>query len=81
MTQGMKSSEFFASLTPMVLGLILIIVGALKAQQGLLDTGMYLLLGGTGTYGLARGLAKMGTAPTQPLPADDKSAANVIAKL
>ena len=81
MTQGMKSSEFLTALLPMVLGVVLVVIGALKAQQNLLDTGMWLLLGGTGTYGVSRGLAKLGTAPTQPLPADAKAAADVVSKL
>lgn len=87
-TNGLKTSEFIMSLIPVVIGVVLIVLGAWKGQQHLVDNGLMLTLGGSGTYGVARGLAKLGsgiggTAPAAPTPApaDDKAAADAVAKV
>jgi len=82
-TPGIKSTEFLTSLAPMALGIILVLIGALKSQQNLIDAGLYMLLGGSGIYGVSRGLAKLGhgiggVTPDETPPTDDKGAANVI---
>ena len=85
MTAGLRSYEFFLSLVTIILGAALLVFGALKSQPELIDVGKWLLMGGTGTYGISRGLAKLGS--TQPPaaasapPADDKAAADAVAAI
>lgn len=85
MTPGMKTSEFLVALVPLICGLVLTVLGVFKGQSALIDTGMTLLVGSSGAYGLSRGLAKFGTGTTDPAPtpapapADEKAAANVVA--
>lgn len=86
LTPGMKSSEFLVALLPIVIGIILIALGVWKGEKGLVDTGLYLVMGGSATYGVSRGLAKFGTAspsatPEVAAPADDKQAASIVGKV
>jgi len=86
MSPGMKSSEFVLSLVPMLVGLLLIALGAFKGNQQALETGMWLILGGSGSYGLSRGLAKFGGGVVQPAPAESapanaEAAAKVISEV
>ncbi len=66
MTQGMKTSEFIMALAPVLLGLALVLIGAFKGPPDLIQQGIYLMLGGSGVYGVSRGLAKFGQGAQQP---------------
>lgn len=84
MSPGFKTSEFIVTLIPALLGVVLVLFGAYKGQKDLMDTGLWLLLGGSGSYSLSRGLAKLGTgsatpAPAESAPATDTAAASVVA--
>lgn len=79
-TPGMKSSEFLLALIPNFLGLVLVVFGLYKGQEGLVTTGMVMLTGSSAGYSLSRGLSKMGTAQpvANPPPANDEEAAKVL---
>ena len=84
---GIQSTEFLTSLGPIVLGIILVLLGVFKGQQNLVDAGIQCTLGGSGIYGISRGLTKLGHgiggggAAETPAPANDAAAAAVVAKL
>ena len=88
-TTGFKTSEFVVALAALLLGVALIVVGAIKNQPALIENGKWLAVSATGGYTLSRGLAKLGLGnftsapaaePTAP-PADDKAAAAVVANI
>lgn len=84
---GFQTSEFIVSLIPILGGIALIIIGAIKGMDSLVNTGMLLSGIGSGGYSLSRGLAKFGAGAAQPAPAasappvDDKAAADAVAKV
>lgn len=63
LTPGMQSSEFYKCLVPVLAGVGFIVAGALgKGPPDSISLGITLLLGGTGIYGVSRGMAKFGSA-------------------
>ena len=86
MTQGMKSSEFILAILSLLAGGFLTFLGAKNGDKALLDNGLYMVLGSSGSYSLARGLAKFGAAQVekaaaQVTPETAAAAAKVVAEL
>lgn len=87
---GFTTSEFITSLIPIAIGLLFVILGAVQHNAEMSSSGMTMLLGGSGIYGVSRGLTKLGAgiggpaapAPVDaPAPATPAAAAKAIANL
>lgn len=88
MTQGMKSSEFILAVLSLLAGGFLTFLGAKNGDKALLDNGLYMILGSSGSYSLARGLAKFGVSQVEKAatavasnPDTAAAAAKVVAEL
>ncbi len=84
----LKTTEFITSMIPVALGILFLILGLIQKNQPFMDQGLYLLLGGTGVYGISRGLTKLGqgigtptSVPIAPVVLNDQQAAKEIAKI
>lgn len=86
------NTEFYLSLLPIVTGLILVLIGAIKGDMTMIQTGIAAMGATSGAYSLARGIAKItstgadgrtpsATAIAVAPPATSEDAARVIAAL
>lgn len=91
LTPGFKTSEFIMSIIPILLGIVFVIIGLIQKNEATVNQGLTLLLGGSGIYGVSRGLTKLGhgigpnipvdTVASTPVPATDTQAADAVAKI
>lgn len=58
MKSGFLTTEFWLSLAGFVAGLVLIVIGAVQHDKGILELGVYLMLGGSVPYAGVRALVK-----------------------
>ncbi len=77
---AVQTTEFWKSLSTMIVGAGILALGLYKANDTLVYTGMALLGVTSGAYSLSRGMAKTGI-EYAPVPATPKDAAAVISKL
>lgn len=78
------NTEFYLSLLPILTGLLLVIIGAIKGDQAMINTGLAAMAGATGLYSVGRGLAKISTTGPDgrtPVPSSADEAARVISGL
>lgn len=57
---GKGTTEFLLVLIPIGVGLVFLLWGMFKGDTTAVERGVTMLLGGTGIYGVSRGLTKLG---------------------
>lgn len=78
MTPGMKTSEFYMSLVSIVIGIALLVMGAIRGDQNMISTGAAMIAGSAGAFSVARGIAKTGDAPVPASPSDAAKVASRV---